>query len=130
MNKQKPKIVRINDKMFLCPVTIVANCTREYFEKYLKDIFWVEHKTHWDAYFLSVEQKNWSKVITHQYIWVDKVSTDIYDILLLSHELMHHTFFAMRNVWITLSGDSEETFTYYFQHMFLEAYIKLLWIKK
>lgn len=39
MNKQKPKIVRINDKMFLCPVTIVANCTREYFEKYLKDIF-------------------------------------------------------------------------------------------
>lgn len=56
------------------------------------------------------------------FIWIERFTWLIEEQALLAHEILHHTFKTMRRIGIGFSEESDEAFTWYFQHLMQQTW--------
>jgi len=116
-------IKNIKDPFYHRKIFLVFDCPKDELSKYLKlkypEVLDANLPTYCEGHYFLVQ--NEEKAIQDYYIWVDKFDWTIPSLSLISHETLHLVFASLKNTGIKYCDESEECFTYYFDHILEEV---------
>ena len=111
--------------MYHRDIYFVTECNSKEFCEYTEKKYDIEKEENpgSDAKFLKIYNK--SKGLCHYYIWVEKFEWRISEYAILTHEINHLVFRAMKDIGMEFCDGSEEAYTYYIQRITTDILIKI-----
>ena len=109
------KKIKIEDKIYNREIYFIFDCEFKEYEEYTIKNYGLERESE------SAPSARFDKIINkdkgycHYYIWIEKFDWRIYEYALLTHEINHLVFEAMRDIGMEFCKESEEAYTYYMQ---------------
>jgi len=120
---KKIKHFTIKDNIFMAFVQVIANCSNEYFDKYVEKKYnaVVPVIPGAEGNFLSFEVESGIMY----FLWLKSFTMTPHKIGVLNHEILHCAYSILTNRGIEINDETEEVLTYYHTYLFTEALKKL-----
>lgn len=106
----------VRDCMYQYHFTVLVG-DREKTSAFLKKKYNADYESKGNASSFSLEGK-----FEKDFVWIERFTWLIEEQALLAHEILHHTFKVMRRIGIGFSEESDEAFTWYFQHLMQQTW--------
>ena len=107
------KIINIKDGIYHREIYFVFECKFKEYEEYTVKKYDLEREDSSPPNARFDKIINNSKGFCHYYIWIEEFDYLNYEYAVLSHEINHLVFEAMRDIGMELCKESEEAYTYY-----------------
>jgi len=119
------KVLKIKDSMYHREIYFVFNCKFIEYEKYTNKKYGLKRKKE------NAPSARFDKIVNeekgqcHYYIWREKFEWRIFEYAILTHEINHLVFEAMKDIGIKFCEESEEAYTYYMQRITTDILLKI-----